>query len=170
VSPLTCADAAELLDPFVDAELPGPMLLAVARHAGACTACDGELRERSALHDALERTLREASEGLDLSPVWPAVATRAAGMDLRRTRVRQLRRVPAWAAVAALAAGAVFWLRVPPPVPAPELARVAAARPRPNRAVIDRLRSEGARVALRSERKNGTMLIMVDADAGEALP
>jgi anti-sigma factor RsiW len=165
VTPLTCPEAAELLDAFVDAELPGPMLLAVARHAGSCSSCDDALRERSELHEAVERTVRADAEALDLSGVWPVVAARAVREDARRARLRRLRRTPAWAAVAALAAGAVLWLRGP----APESGRlVASARPRPNRAVIERLSSEGARVALRSERKNGTTLIMVNAD--EALP
>jgi anti-sigma factor RsiW len=165
VSAMSCAQTADLLDAFVDAELPGPMLLAVARHAGSCAECDGALRERTALHEAIERTVREEAEGLDLSGVWPAVEARAAHADARRLRIRQLRRVPAWAAMAALAAGAVLWVRTP----APEPVRVATTHARPNRAVIERLSSEGARVALRSERKNGTTLIMVNADADEAV-
>jgi len=45
---------------------------------------------------------------------------------------------------------------------------VRMASHRRNYAVIDRLASQGARVALRSERKNGTTLIMVSSD--EAVP
>lgn len=165
MSLLTCDQAADLLDPFVDAELPGPMLLAVARHAGSCPACDAALRERAALHEALERTMQGRGEALDLSGVWPAVAVRVAHEDARRLRGRWLRRAPGWAAVAAMAAGAVFWLRAPVSEPV----RVAVARMRPNRAVIERLSSDGARVALRSERKNGTTVIMVSADGEEAV-
>ena len=169
MSSITCGQAAELLDAFVDAELPGPMLLAVARHAGGCVACDDALRERSALHEVIERTVREASEELDLSTVWPAVERRVTREDVRRARFRRLRQAPPWIAVAALAASAVLWLRTPASEPVREPTRVAAARFRPNRAVIERLSSEGARVALRSERKNGTTLIMVSADGGEAV-
>jgi hypothetical protein len=41
---------------------------------------------------------------------------------------------------------------------------VAAARPRPNQTVIDRLDSDSARLELRRERKYGTTLIMVSAE------
>jgi anti-sigma factor RsiW len=167
---LTCSQVDELLDPFLDAELPAPMLLAVARHAGGCSGCDAEIRERSAVHDAIEQTLGAAVDGLDLSGVWPAVAADVARIDRRRARVTRLRSAPVWGAVGfAIAASAVFWLRGPAPGPTLEPVRVATvAHARPNHAVIDRLASEGARVALRSERKNGTTLIMVSSD--EAVP
>ena len=159
---LTCTQARDLLDAFLDAELPSPMLLAVARHAGACAACDTEVRERSAVHDAIEQTVWTEAQALDLSNLWPAVVTDAAREDRRRLRLHRLRTVPVWCAAGlALAASAVLWFRVPSPSPDPVR---TASRQRPNHAVIDRLRSESARVALRSERKNGTMLIMVSSD------
>jgi len=162
---LTCAEAGELLDSFVDAELPGPMLLAVARHAGTCAPCDAVLRERTALHEAIERTVAAEAEALDVAGVWPAVAARMVRQDVWRRRADRLRRgAPVWGAMAALAAGAVLWLRGVGPEPV----RMAVVHARPNQAVIERLRSESANVALRSERKNGTTLIMVSSD--EALP
>ena len=165
---LTCTQARELLDAFLDAELPSPMLLAVARHAGSCAVCDAEVRERSAVQDAIEQTVRADAAALDLSALWPAVAAGAARVDQRRARLRRLRTVPVWGAAGlALAASAVLWFRAPGP--SPDAVRLASmAHQRPNHAVIDRLRSEGARVALRSERKNGTTLIMVSSD--EAVP
>jgi anti-sigma factor RsiW len=160
---MTCADVAPLLDAFVDAELPAPMLLAVARHAGACGACDGALRELVALREAVERSVRP--ETLDLSRIWPAVAAGVARAETGRTWRRRLRAAPAWGVAIAAAAGAILWLRTP----APEAPRVAA-RPRPNQTVIERLDSEGARFELRRERKYGTTLIMVSGDADEAVP
>ena len=176
---VTCAEASELLDAFVDAELPAPMLLAVARHAGGCAACDEALRQRSALHDAVERVAREDAEELDLSGVWPGVSARIERDEVARMRIRRLRQVPAWAAVAAIAAGAVFWLRTPLPTTVPpQVATVSnvsnvsrvVARPRANRAVIERIDSDAARVQLRSERRDGTTLIMVSDDSGGATP
>jgi anti-sigma factor RsiW len=159
---LTCAEVRELLDPFLDAELPATMLLAVARHAGSCAVCDAEVREGSALHDAIEATLQSEAETLDLSRVWPTVAARTERVD-RRRRARRLAAVPVFGAAGlALAASALLWFRAPAPVPE----RVASARPRPNHAVIDRLRSEAADVAVRRDRKNGTMLIMVNSSEG----
>jgi hypothetical protein len=157
---MNCAEARPLLDAFVDAELPGPTLLALARHAGGCVECDGALRELAALHDAVERTVTQAVETLDLRGVWPRIEAGMERVEAQRTRRARLRAVPTWgAAAAAVAAGAILWFRAAGPEPA----RVAT-RPRPNQAVIERLNSAGARFELRRERKNGTTLIMVSAD------
>ncbi len=159
---MTCADVTELLDAFLDAELPGPMLLTIARHAGACTSCDATIRDLTALHDVVERTARAAGEALDLSGVWLAAEARMTDEDAARVWRRRLRAAPAWAAVGmAMAAGAVLWLRTG----ASEPTRLAG-RPRPNQAVIERL-DTSSHFELRRERKNGTTLIMVSAeDAG----
>jgi hypothetical protein len=155
---MTCDEVRDLIEAFVDAELPGPMLLTIARHAGTCGACDAAIRELTTLHEAVERSSRAGADALDLSSVWPAVAARVEVEDRRRLWRRRLRAVPAWGAVAAMAAGAVLWIRPD----APESTRVAA-RPRPNQTVIERLDTASPRVELRRERKNGTTLIMVSA-------
>src|SRR5262249_10806480 len=153
-----------LLDSFVDAELPGPMLLEVARHAGICSTCDRAVREMTAVRSSLERMIHGEVEGMDLSRVWPVVEERI-GRSARRGVWRRFpRQVPMWsAAAAALAAGALLWFRTPPPEP------VRVTRARPNQAVIERLvSSEGARIM--KDRKYGTTLIMVSApgeDAGQ---
>jgi len=158
---MTCPDVAELLDGFVDAELPGPMLLAVARHAAACPACDGAVRELTGLHEVVERVGRADGEALDLTGVWPAVAAGMARADARRAWGRRLRAAPLWGVALAAAAAAVFWLRASEP----PRTRIAA---RPNQAIIERLDSGGARFELRRERKNGTTLIMVSGEGDEA--
>jgi anti-sigma factor RsiW len=151
---MTCADVAQLLDAFVDAELPAPMLLAVARHAGGCAACDASLREMSALHETVERAARAEAEALDLTGVWPAVAREIDRVDARGAWRRRLRVAPGWGiGLAAAAAAAAFWLRAAPD-PAIRIAR-------PNSAVIERLDSGGLRTEIRRERKNGTTAIMV---------
>jgi anti-sigma factor RsiW len=158
---MMCGDVMQVLDAFVDGELPGPMLLDVARHAASCAACDHAVRALESLHEEIERTMRAEADALDLRAVWPAVATAAGREDTRRAWRRRARALPTWGAVAAMAAGAVFWLRTP----APEPMRIA----RPNQAVIERLDGTGSRFEIRRERKNGTTLIMVSA-AESALP
>jgi len=160
---MSCAEFAGLVDAFIDAELPAPKLLSVARHAGACLDCDRAVRELTAMREMLERGGRADAELLDLSPVWPAVERRAVRVDARRAWRRRLRTVPAWGIGLAAAAGALLWLRAPGPEPI----RVTA-RPRPNQAVIERLDSSGGRFEVRSERKTGTLLIMFNATGDEA--
>jgi anti-sigma factor RsiW len=163
---MTCAELSELLDAFIDGELPATTLLDVARHASACAACEGAVRDLSALQQTIGRAASTAADALDLSGVWPAVAGRIGREDARRAWNRRLRSAPLWAATAALAAGLALWLRAP----ASEPVRIAT-RPRPNHAIIDRLNTEGARlVELRRERKNGTTLIMVSADGADEVP
>ena len=155
---MTCAEAEQLLDSFVDAELPGSMLLEVARHAGSCPACDQAVREVTTLRESVERVVRRQVEGVDLSGVWPAVDRRIGRAGTRGAWRHVPRRLPVWGAVAALAAGALLWLRTPQPEP------VRVTHARPNQAVIERLVSSGgARVGIMKDRKYGTTLIMVSA-------
>ncbi len=88
---MTCAEVEGLLDAFIDAELPAPALLAVARHAGGCEACER---------------------------VWPAVSQGVERHDARVEWRRRLRTVPAWGVALAVAASAVLWMRSPEPEPA----------------------------------------------------
>jgi len=159
---MTCGEVAALLDAFVDAELPAAMLLAVARHAGACTACDAVVRELTTLREVVERSVAAEAEALDLSRVWPAVSQGIERLDARVEWRRRLRTVPAWGVALAVAASAVLWVRSPGPEP-----QRVAARPRPNQTVIERIDSSG-HFELRRERKNGTTLIMVSADGDPA--
>jgi len=159
---MTCGEVEALLDAFVDAELPAAMLLAVARHAGACTACDAVVRELTTLREVVERSVAAEAEALDLSRVWPAVSQGIERLDARVEWRRRLRTAPAWGVALAVAASAVLWVRSPGPEP-----QRVAARPRPNQTVIERIDSSG-HFELRRERKNGTTLIMVSADGDPA--
>src|SRR5207248_3016347 len=114
---MTCADVADLLDRFVDAELPAPMLLAVARHAGACPACDTAARELTGLRELLGGSFQADAERLDVSGVWPAVARAVDRIDTRRTWVRRMRLAPVWGVVRAAEHG-------------PSDAQLVALRPR----------------------------------------
>ncbi|MFN8544024.1 MAG: zf-HC2 domain-containing protein [Candidatus Binatia bacterium] len=166
---MICRDVEQHLDRFLDRELPTPMLLAVARHAGECAGCDHMLREFAALGDALQQTVAADVDALDLSGIWPAVEARVHGAKTRRSWVRRMRTVPMWASALAAAATLVFWLQTTPGEreravvaqrdPAPRAERVAMRTP-PNEARIDRLAGKG--VALRREPKAGTTLIWVN--------
>jgi hypothetical protein len=166
---MTCGDVAQLLDAFVDAELPAHTLLAVARHAGACPSCDVAVRALTTLHDSIERAAREDADTLDLSAVWPAVEQGIERTESRQRWVRRARRVPAWGLALAAAASAFFWFQTPAftPGPGPAHAPARLARVLPNQTVIERITSDSPRFELRRERKLGTTLIMVSTDGEE---
>jgi anti-sigma factor RsiW len=70
---MTCGDVETLLDAFLDSELPPPMLVAVARHAGGCNACDQAVRSLTSLREAVADTVRRDAEEVDLSGLWSHV-------------------------------------------------------------------------------------------------
>jgi anti-sigma factor RsiW len=165
---MTCGDVAQLLDAFVDAELPAPTLLAVARHAGACPSCDVAVRALTTLHDSIERTAREDADALDLSSVWPAVEQSIERGESWRRWMRRARRVPAWGVALAAAASVFFWVQSPPaPSQQQHQQQARIVPPRPNQTVIERINSDSPRFELRRERKLGTTLIMVSTDGEE---
>lgn len=165
---MDCRDVEQHVDRFLDRELPAPMLLEVARHAGECQACDRTLRALAALGDTLQHVVTSEAAALDLSGVWPAVEGRIHAEELRRGWMRRMRRVPMWASGIAAAATLAFWLAGPSVAPeriaqrgSPARAERVALRTPPNDARIDRL--AGKSVALRREPKAGTTLIWVNS-------
>jgi anti-sigma factor RsiW len=178
---MTCPDVAQLLDAFVDTELPPSQLLDVARHAARCPACDRDIRELSALRQSVAAVIERAGRDLDLSGVWPAVAALVAPAP-RRARIVTLERgvpsAPVLGGLLALAASVFFWFSppsswvgdqfasriadqqvasLPHPPPAPVSARAMRAA---NHADIDRL--AGKDIAVRREPKSGTTIIWVN--------
>jgi len=185
---MTCSDVEQLLDGFVDTELPAAQLLDVARHAAGCTACDTAIRDLAALRQSVAELVEREAQSLDLSSVWPAVEA-AITSPQRRARILPLRRnvpaAPLWGALMALAASVFVWVSGPSnelatqvvtqvasadrPVASVPSATVRAPRPtaaalRPmrftNDADIDRL--AGKDIAVRREPKSGTTIIWVN--------
>jgi len=164
---MTCADIEQLLDAFVDTELPPAMLLEVARHAAACATCEATVREMASLHELVAGSVHQAVQELDLSRVWPRVAAGIDRADARRNWMRRLRATPVWATALAAAASVAIWVHAPqPPVAsAPRAVRVATRTP-PNQTYIDRLAGKG--VSVRREPKAGTTIIWVNYSPTEA--
>ena len=167
---MTCRDVEQLLGHFVDAELPPPMLLAVARHAGTCAACDQAARELSELHDAIAHTVEAQVAAVDFSRVWPEIERR---ITPERRPVagswRRLSSTPLWGGALAIAASALFFLQMP----ANTRQVVVQQKPKPvvsrvdrNQAFIDRL--AGKRVTVRREPKSGTTMVWVNYDPMES--
>lgn len=169
---MTCADVDHLLDPFIDTELPPGQMLAVARHAGTCPACDAMLRDFEIMRQSLGSHVQAEVDELDLSGIWPAVAVEVDAAIERRSRWmsrRQLRKAPVWGVAFALAASLVLFFRpVEQPrqmadTPKPRLGRLASL---PNYAQIERL--AGKNIAVRREPKDGTTMIWVNHQVADA--
>lgn len=180
---MTCDDVRRLLHPFVDTELPPPMLLAVARHAGSCLACDAALRELTELREALVGAVDRRLETLDLGGVWTGVSQAIDRHETRVHRDARVRRLAVWGPTLALAAGVALsvglwngWTSGVVSRPGPTPSRVAGGEPparvasRPpatmvardglrNRAAFDRLWGRG--IEVKREPKAGTTVVWV---------
>jgi anti-sigma factor RsiW len=155
---MTCGDVETLLDGFLDSELPPPMLVAVARHAGTCTACDQTIRSLTTVREAVAETVLRDAEAIDLSGLWSRIDTAIESTQRRRRWSERLRGAPVWAAGLAMAAALVLvLLNVQPTAP---VKGVRPSRVPPNHAYIDRL--AGRDVLLRREQKSGTTVIWVN--------
>ena len=173
---MTCADAGVRIDAFVDGELSPSISVDVARHVGQCVRCDGAVRRLLTVREALIAESERAVAGLDLSRVWPRVDAEPprlreqAAWRERRPSSRRLTRGMAWgSSIAAIAAGAALFLRMPvAPTAVPGIAKEAtppgptrvAQKRLPNHVFIDRL--AGKDIALRRESKSGTTMIWVN--------
>lgn len=160
---MTCDDVQQHIHRFLDTELPPPMLLAVARHAGGCSACDTRIRELSDLGDAVRADADAALETLDMRDVWAGVVKGLDAHDAETTRRRRLRALPLWGSGLAAAAVLVALLdgSPRPNVPAP-----SAQVPQPVRqvAAIDRLAVENHQVSVRRDQKGFTLIALGDGN------
>jgi anti-sigma factor RsiW len=179
---MNCNDVSQLLDPFIDTELPPPMLLAVAKHAATCNPCDTAIRELTELRELVARDNAAAIDGLDFGNVWTAVEAGIDRHDAAQARARRIRSLPMWATMVAMAAGVLLWI-VPPTQPTPAAGRhhaatqVAARTPlapalpsikqNVHATYIDRLKSQRA-VDVRREPKGGTTVIWVNYTGEDA--
>ena len=158
---MTCGDVETLLDAFLDSELPPPMLIAVARHAGGCSECDQTIRSLTSIRDAVADTVRRDAEEVDLSNLWSRIDVAIDAVDRRRRWRERLRGAPKWAVGIAMAAGlALAALQYRDNGTATGV-RVTQHKAFPrNHAWIDRV--AGRDVMLRQQPKDGTTVIFVN--------
>ena len=153
---MTCGDVETLLDAFLDSELPPPMLVAVARHAGGCGACDETIRSLTSLREAVADTVRRDAEAVDLSGLWSRIDVAIESAGRRRRWHERLRGAPMWATGMAMAAGlALVAMNYRTTIVRPP----QIAYPR-NHAWIDRV--AGRQVGVRQQPKDGTTVIFVN--------
>ncbi len=165
---MTCRDVEKQIGLFLDGELDGRAMRAVALHTTRCVSCETALQRFERVQDLVAETFADAVGDVDFSSFWPAVEARAErpvhgrgaaafGSMGRLLTARSLIAVAATLAAVWLAAG--LWQRgIAPAVEEP--ARVN------NQARIDSLASEAASVALLSEPASNTTVIWVVDDGG----
>jgi anti-sigma factor RsiW len=166
-----CTEVGELLDAFVDSELPPEELLRVARHAGQCARCDASVRGLLAVREAVVADTNRLIDGVDLSRVWAGVDAAITRVDgqaewRRRGEARRAtfgaRRITIWGSMAAIAAGVALFVGMPPSerprsASAPPPAQIAKNKRVPNHVIIDQLAGKDITLK-RDDQKGGTMI------------
>jgi anti-sigma factor RsiW len=134
---MNCREVSNLLPLFLDGELEPRQMRSVAMHSMRCPACELEVKEMERLQELVGSAVRQRVAEMDLSGVWSAVEQRIG--DIRPSWVRRLRarweelqadldmRLPAFAAVAAVAALALAWYAQLPDVTQPIESRQIAS-------------------------------------------
>jgi len=162
---MTCREAEKMLDLFVDGELDGRLMRAVALHVTRCGPCEALLQGIERLQDAVAATMADAVADVDFSGFWSSISGHVDAVQRSwrglRGRARELAWRPALAAAAMAAALAVsaiaIWRQLPGG--APRLVN--------NQARIDALTSDAPAVALLSEPKTNTTVIWISDEGAE---
>ena len=168
---MTCREVEKIADLFIDGELEGRAMRAVAMHVTRCEPCEALIQRLERLQDVISETFNDAVASVDFSRFWTSVSARAG--ELRPSRLASWSawafepgrfitpgRAAAAAAVLALALGAFTVFRG---VTAPVLARAN------NQVRIDSLVADTDSVALLSEPLSNTTVIWV-VPAAETAP
>ena len=164
---MTCGDVETLLDAFLDSELPPPMLVAVARHAGGCEPCDTAIRRLTELREQLVATVEADAAAVDLSDLWSHVEQSIVPVERERRWGRRARGASVLAAGIGMAAATLLALRGVQwggDAPGIQTKPIVARRSLPNHVYIDRL--AGHNVGVQREDKSGTTIVWVNYAQG----
>jgi len=152
---MDCTRAAELLDDFVDGELPEAAAREMRGHLASCSACAGAEAELRAL---LHRAARLPAEMAPARDLWPGIRDRVDTTPHLTPRMRRPMVAHVWMAAAAvllvvLTSVVTFWVArrgspaaARPAAPSTELVALRASEP-------DYLQARKALVAALNERR-----------------
>lgn len=160
---MTCREVEKLLDLFLDGELEGRTMRAIALHVTRCPPCEALLQGLERLQDFVAAAMSDAVADVDFSRFWPSIADRVDVVQRSWRgvggRLRELARRPiavaAVAAVAVVLGGVAVWRLLPVTPPTVN-----------NQARIDTLTSDAPTVALLSEPATNTTVIWIPEEAG----
>ncbi|MCK6555012.1 zf-HC2 domain-containing protein [Candidatus Binatia bacterium] len=171
---MTCREAANLIPLLFDGELAPHQMRAVVLHSTLCPECEVELRSLEHLQKLVRGSVSAAVDGIDFSDFWPGIERRLV-VEPRTLWQRLVQwwegterwpvRVPAYAALAAAAAFAMFYAAQSGRPAAPGQLQMAAG----GAAWIDSVDADVEAVLLLEDRESQTALLWVgDRFPGEA--
>jgi anti-sigma factor RsiW len=174
---MTCREASNLLPRFFDGELDAHQMRAVALHSTRCGTCEAELRELERVQELVSRSVTAPVDEIDLSGLWSAVECRLTTVHVSWwTRVADwwsdgegqwAVRVPVFAAAAAIAVLALWFLVRVQPTTQPEAPQVATVD---NAATLDSLDTGVDSVTMLNDPETRTMVLWVDEEAQSTVP
>lgn len=165
---MTCREATNLIPLLFDGELAPHQMRAVVLHSACCRTCEAELRNLEGVQRLVRHTITAAVDSLDFSSFWPDVERRLEVPPA--TQWRRVRRwwegagpwtvrVPAYAALAALAVLALVLAARLGPRPGPQPGVQIAAMGKA--AWIDSVDADGRAVLLLEDGESETALLWV---------
>lgn len=163
---MTCREAANLVPLLFDGELAPHQMRAVVLHTTLCAECEAEVRRLEHLQQLVRGTVAAGVEGIDFNGFWAGVEQRLVTEPLSlwqralawwQAQERWAIRVPAYAALAAAVALALFYTTPSGPTPASLPVQVAGGGP----AWIDSVEADVDAVLLLEDRESQTALLWV---------
>jgi hypothetical protein len=162
---MTCREVERSVDLFLDGELDGRVMRAIALHVTRCAACEKLVHGLERLQDLVADAIEDAVGDVDFSRFWSDVTHRAAAVGVvtpygaaadERRRRSYPRGVVAGAALAAMLALAFAFWPSSPGLPPPRV---------DNQAHIASLVSDADSITLLSEPVTRTTVIWVTNEA-----
>lgn len=166
---MTCREAVNLIPLLFDGELAPHQMRAVVLHSTLCQACEAELRNLEHLQQLVRGTVAAAVDEIDFGAFWsgveqrlvtapPSVWHRVAAWWWWHGTERWAIRVPAYAALAAAGALALFYATQSDPMPAP---RAPVQMVAGGSAWIDSVDADVDSVLLMEDRESDTALLWI---------
>jgi anti-sigma factor RsiW len=174
---MTCREASNLLPRFFDGELDAHQMRAVALHSTRCDTCEAELRDLERVQELVSRSVSTPVDEIDLSALWSAVEPRLGTPrvswwtrlgDWWNDEEREWAiRLPAFAAAAAIAILALWFVARLQPTTQPDAPQVAIVD---NAATIDSLDTDVDSVTMLSDPETRMTVLWVNEDAQSTVP
>ena len=168
---MTCREASNLLPLFVDGELDSRQMRAIALHGTRCGTCESELRRMNRLQELVAESISSQVDEIDFTDFWAGVERRLGTVRVPWWQRAAAwwsageqwwpRRLPAFAAAAAIVALMLLLFGRTQPTSQPGARQIAAVD---NAASIEALETDVDSVAVLSDPETRTTVLWVTDD------